>query len=268
MKKLLFPLLVTLLFAACKKETSPTLVSEEIIGAAAASKSGKIDVCHYDAKTRKSQLINISANAWPAHKAHGDVLGACVETTTICDQVWMVKNLDVSTYGNGDPIPQVTDPYVWSTLSTGAWCYFNNDPANGPIYGKLYNWYAVNDPRGLAPAGWHVPLDAEWTKLYNCLYAIPPIGNVGDKIKEAGTAHWAAPNDAKTNISGFTALPAGFRDSGGPFNYPIGYWAFWWSSSEDGIDFAPLRFMYYGNGDLLSSSFGKQVGMSVRCVRD
>src|ERR1035437_9378616 len=76
-----------------------------------------------------------------------------------CSQIWMLKNLEVTTYRNGDPIPQVTNRGAWDRLSTGAWCYYNNDPAMGAIYGKLYNWYAVNDPRGLAPAGWHIPSD-------------------------------------------------------------------------------------------------------------
>jgi uncharacterized protein (TIGR02145 family) len=81
----------------------------------------------------------------------------------------MRENLDVVTYRNGDIIPQVTDPSLWSSLTTGAWCYYNNDANNGGIYGKLYNWYAVNDPRGLAPEGWHVPTDEEWETLTNKL---------------------------------------------------------------------------------------------------
>ena len=88
---------------------------------------------------------------------------------TICGQKWMEKNLDVTTYRNGDTIPYVTDPTAWAALTTGAWCYYNNDPSTNSIYGKLYNWYAVADSRGLAPAGWHVSTDAEWTTLVTCL---------------------------------------------------------------------------------------------------
>lgn len=96
---------------------------------------------------------------------------------TIGTQIWSNTNLDVTTYRDGTPIPQVTDPTAWVNLTTGAWCYYNNDPANGAIYGKLYNWYAVagihdaaslNDPslrKQLAPQGWHIPTDAEWTTL-------------------------------------------------------------------------------------------------------
>src|SRR5262245_42075520 len=77
-------------------------------------------------------------------------------------QVWKIKNLNVSHYRNGDPIPQVKNNAKWAALTTGAWCWYNNDSANGAVYGKLYNWYAVNDPRGLAPEGWHIPSDGEW----------------------------------------------------------------------------------------------------------
>ena len=87
------------------------------------------------------------------------------KSIVIGNQVWTSQNLDVSTYRNGDTIPEVQNPNVWYYLTTGAWCFYNNDPANGPVYGKLYNWYAVNDPRGLAPVGYHIPSDAEWTIL-------------------------------------------------------------------------------------------------------
>src|SRR5580765_7574137 len=88
-------------------------------------------------------------------------------------QKWMSRNLDVTYYRNGDVIPHVTDPTKWQALTTGAWCWYNNDSANGAVYGKLYNWYAVNDPRGLVPAGWHIPSDAEWNTLstYLGIYA-------------------------------------------------------------------------------------------------
>ena len=80
-------------------------------------------------------------------------------------QQWMTTNLAVTHYRNGDKIPQVRNQANWNTLTTGAWCWYNNDSATGAVYGRLYNWYAVNDPRGLAPAGWHVPNDAEWARV-------------------------------------------------------------------------------------------------------
>src|SRR5690606_33259564 len=107
-----------------------------------------------------------------------------------------------------DVIPQVTDPTIWGNLTTGAWCYYNNDPANEIIYGKLYNWYAVNDPRGLAPVGWHIPSDSEWTILTDYLGGFEVAGG---KMKETGTTHWANPNIGADNSSGFTGLPGGYR---------------------------------------------------------
>ena len=132
---------------------------------------------------------------------------------TICNQVWATRNLDVTTYRNGDPIPQVTDIGQWGTLTTGAWCYYNNDPANGATYGKLYNWYAVNDPRGLAPAGWHVPSDSEWTTLTDCLGGVSIAGGEmkATGAMETGTGLWFAPNVGANNSSGFTGLPGGGR---------------------------------------------------------
>ena len=87
----------------------------------------------------------------------------------IGDQTWMTENLDITTYRNGDTIPQVQDPKTWSELKTGAWCYYENKTEFGKHYGKLYNWYAVIDPRGLAPQGWHIPSDEEWTKMTTLL---------------------------------------------------------------------------------------------------
>jgi len=145
-------------------------------------------------------------------------------------QKWMTRNLDVSRYRNGDLIPHVTNPAKWDTLTTGAWCYYNNDSANGAIYGKLYNWYAVNDPRGLAPTGWHIPSDAEWDTL-----SIHLGNNAGGKLKdtgtiEAGTGLWYAPNKGATNRTGFTGLPGASRYGTGGF-YSIGYYAYCWSST-------------------------------------
>ncbi|MEP7142311.1 MAG: fibrobacter succinogenes major paralogous domain-containing protein [Ferruginibacter sp.] len=179
----------------------------------------------------------------------------------ICEQVWMVKNLDVRTYANGDPIPQVTDPAVWANLTIGAWCWYNNDSATyAATYGKLYNWYAVNDPRGLAPQGWHVPGDAEWTTLTDCLG-----GEIvaGDKMKS--TIGWTAPNTA-TNSSGFAGLPGGIRYDG-TFEI-IGKAGFWWSSTAtDNTDFAWDRSLDYFV-DTRRSYSPKTHGSSVRCVRD
>ena len=131
------------------------------------------------------------------------------QTVTIGTQVWTSKNLDVATYRNGDVIPQVQDENAWANLTTGAWCYYNNDASNGTKYGKLYNWYAVNDPRGLAPKGYHIPTDEEWTKLSDYLGGE---SEAGTKMKS--TSGWYN-NGNGTNSSGFSGLPGGSRHDNG-----------------------------------------------------
>ena len=200
---------------------------------------------------------------------------------TIGTQVWSSTNLDVTTYRDGTPIPQVTDPTAWAGLTTGAWCYYNNDPANGAVYGKLYNWYAVagihdaaslNNPslrKQFAPQGWHIPSDAEWTILTDFLGGESVAGG---KMKstgtiQAGTGLWESPNAAATNESGFTGLPAGYRDGVGTFD-TIGFDGLWWSSSEGDTTNAWNRFLDYNLGNAYRSYFNKLFGFSVRCVRD
>jgi len=191
-----------------------------------------------------------------------DIDGNTYLPVTICNQTWTKSNLNVSHYRNGDVIPQVTDPTQWANLTTGAWCYYNNDPANGAIYGKMYNWYAVNDPRGLAPQGWHVPTDTEWNTLITCLG-----GNAvaGGKMKEVGTTYWSTPNLGATNSSRFTGLPGGQRNYFGNFEtIQIGSW---WSSNEIG-NFAYQRSIFYDTTTVVRSGLGKLTGISVRCVKD
>jgi uncharacterized protein (TIGR02145 family) len=151
-------------------------------------------------------------------------------TVKIGTQVWMAENLKTTKYRNGDPIPNVTDGPAWWNLPTGAYCNSDNDVNLWTTYGRLYNWYAVNDSRNIAPAGWHVPTDYEWSKLIAYLGSLP-----GDKLREEGTEHWLSPNTDATNETGFTALPGGYRDNTGTF-ISIGSNGYWWSSTEQGAD--------------------------------
>jgi uncharacterized protein (TIGR02145 family) len=270
MKKLHLPLLIIILFTSCEKQIPDYKISEECVGDATNKKFSKIIICHHDVLTGSNKTISISACAWPAHEAHGDLLGDCsAVVTTLCGKDWMVKNLDVTTYRDETPIPNEPINATWAGLTTGAWCYYDNSSANGKVYGKLYNWYAVNDPRGLAPKGWHVPSDVEWTTLSDCLGGQDVAGG---KMKETGTNHWAAPNTDATNSSGFTGLPGGFRVSLGPF-YIIDSGGKWWSSTEDNI-FEPGgiaawdRNLDYNAGYIGSANELKKNGYSVRCVRD
>jgi uncharacterized protein (TIGR02145 family) len=177
----------------------------------------------------------------------------------------MARNLDVTTYRNGDIIPEVKDSAAWAKLKTGAWCYYKNDPANGKVYGKLYNWYAVNDPRGLAPEGWHVPTDEEWNTLTKTLGGDEIAGG---KMKEMGTEHWGSPNTGATNSSGFTALPGGLRFDVGDF-VGIGNRAFWWSITESHPSSIMYRYVHLASGYLNKDEWlGGQAGFSVRCVKD
>jgi len=206
--------------------------------------------------------------------ASDDVCSIC--TVTICDQVWMCKNLDVNQYRNGDPIPKVTDPAVWAGLTTGAYCYYNNDSATyASIYGKLYNWYAVAgifdaasaaNPllrKHLAPAGWHIPSDGEWVALETCLGG-PLVA--GGKMKEAGTTHWVSNTDA-TNSSNFTGLPGGFRTLNGTFDQIGGNGDFWSSTEYSNTD-GWFLFLNYFHGLSIRSNLNKHYGFSVRCLRD
>lgn len=274
MKKILLLLLTISLFIACQKEIPGNKRSEKI-AEADAKKQAKLKICHYDAVTGISKTIGVSQNALETHLAHGDLQGDCSAVITpICDQDWMVRNLDVDHYRNGDPIPQVTDQSAWIGLKTGAWCYYNNDSAYGAVYGKLYNWQAVNDPRGLAPIGWHIPSDGEWNSLAICLdpnanlniFNQSPIA--GGAMKETGSTHWIYPNTGATNSSGFTGLPGGYRINSG-FDH-INNYGLWWSSSEGNISMGDVwtRVLSYSDGYIGRGSNFKPEGHSVRCLRD
>ena len=205
-----------------------------------------------------------------------DIDGNTYQSVTNCGLTFTKTNLNVSKYTDGTTIPQVTDPTQWANLTTGAWCYYSNTTANGATYGKLYNWYAVVgiydaasavNPalrKKLAPTGWHVPTDAEWTQLTDCLGGEPVAGG---KMKSTGTSLWQSPNTDATNASGFTGLPGGSRNSFSSF-YTIGYFGYWWSSSEFNASDAWYRALYCDNGYAGRGTNDKEDGFSVRCLRD
>ena len=198
-----------------------------------------------------------------------DIDGNTYKTVYIGTQQWMAENLKVTKYNDGTAIPNVTDNTQWSNLTTGARCYYNNDAANNAKYGKLYNWYAVspttNNNKNVCPAGWHVPTDAEWTVLIDYLGG----ENVaGGKMKEVGTTNWISPNTDATNTSLFTGLPGGFRFRDGSYNYIRNY-GLWWSSAEGYYSSnAWNRDLGYDLGGAGINSNSKEMGLSVRCLRD
>jgi uncharacterized protein (TIGR02145 family) len=193
----------------------------------------------------------------------------CPQPTPFCTENWAFENFDGTTFRNGDSIPEVTDPVAWAALTTPAWCYYGDDPLNGQIYGKLYNWYAVNDPRGLAPIGWRVPTDDDWTALTTCLGGRPVAGG---KMKTTGTIQdntglWQSPNTGATNESGFNGLPGGSRSNDGTFS-DIGNVGLWWSSTEIFTNNAWYRRLSYNSGLVGSNIIFKPYGFSVRLIKD
>jgi uncharacterized protein (TIGR02145 family) len=175
-------------------------------------------------------------------------------------------------------IPHVESNEEWKEAGENgqpAWCYYDNDPENGKKYGKLYNWYAVNDSRGLAPEGYHVPTDDEWTSLVEFLGG-KKIG--GHKMKSVeGWEDWEdedgeLQNGNGDNSSGFNGLPGGGRFPGGSFIDIIGYGAIVWSATEyDDNDFAWYRLLSAINGRvdrIFFINYNKSTGTSVRCLKD
>jgi uncharacterized protein (TIGR02145 family) len=189
-------------------------------------------------------------------------------------QLWMAENLKTTSYNDGTAIPNVTDNTEWAALTTGAYCDYNNTPANSTTYGRLYNWYAVdnnaatkvasNGGKNVCPTSWHIPNDGEWTTLTSYLGGSSVAGG---KLKETGTTHWTTPNIGATNETGFTALPGGFRYLDGTCFY-IGYYGDWWSSTEISTTNAWDRAMGYNGTRVDGGTNYKRFGFSVRCVRD
>jgi len=209
-----------------------------------------------------------------------DIDGNVYVTIKIGDQWWTAQNLIVTRYRNGDPIPEVTNPYEWEDLRTGARCIYDNDPSNAAIYGFFYNWHAVNDDRGLAPEGWHVPTEEDWKQLEISLGVSPSLtdewgfrgGDEGAKMKtigarEIGTGLWPFPNDGATNETCFSALPSGWRIYTGAY-YSFGDAAAFWSSTEHDNRRAWSRSLNYRISSIFRSFGFKERGFSIRCVKD
>lgn len=187
-----------------------------------------------------------------------------LESVKIGSQIWTSKNLDVSKYRNGDPIRHARTPEEWRDAANkgeGAWCYYNHDPKNGEIYGKLYNWHSIRDSRGLAPAGYHIPSDLEWSLLTEYLG-----GNLIAGFKMKSTSGWSKDSNGD-NSSGFNSFPGGYCFYNGSFGL-VAEGCYFWSSSEDYLSYAWNRNLYYNNKKVYRNSSSKNDGLSVRCLRD
>lgn len=181
------------------------------------------------------------------------------QVVRIGKQEWMAENLDVAHFSNGDTIPEAQSAAEWEKAGMEgkpAWCYYNGDTALGRKYHKLYNWFAIHDPRGLAPRGWRIPAREEWGKLSTLL------GNENvAATKMKSNSLWNG-----TNESGFNALAAGYRNKNWEFTH-WGNLTSWWSSTE--VDDRNAWSCSVGNGSVLSRSYdNKMVGLSVRCIRE
>lgn len=193
-----------------------------------------------------------------------DIEGNVYPTVQIGTQIWMAANLRTTKFNDGTAIPNATSDMVWSNYTTGAYCWYNNDINNKTTYGALYNWFAVTDSRRLAPAGWHIPSDAEWATL---IVYLGGDAVAGGKMKETGTTHWNSPNTGADNSSGFTAVPGGGRNMGGSFAFQ-GQSAFWWSSTSKDDYGAWTRYIENNYAKIYHYSDFQSSGFSVRCVKD
>jgi uncharacterized protein (TIGR02145 family) len=178
-------------------------------------------------------------------------------------QEWAAKNLYTGKYATGDSIPHKASNSEWAG-AFAAWCSVNNNPQLDTIYGKLYNWHAVNNQNNLCPAGWHVPSQHEWDQMVSFLGGDQVAGG---KLKSVGTAYWQSPNAAATNESGFSALPAGKRMPNGNFLVQ-GDGAYWWASDLNNATNAWYDNIYYTHGQFYSSGSSFKYGLSVRCIKD
>jgi uncharacterized protein (TIGR02145 family) len=204
-----------------------------------------------------------------------DQEGNIYKTIVIGSQEWMAENLKTSTYRNGDPIAtNLTDVEWGNTINTqlGAWAYLNNDSLYECPYGRLYNFFAVADPRHICPAGWHEPTDAEWSELINYLDPNADGGNnynlAATKLKCAGAQYWSSPNSSATNESGFSGLAIGNRNQYGQFFATDGEYAYWWTSSEFDSTTSWVRFLNYNLNNAIRNVGAKQAGNPLRCLRD
>jgi uncharacterized protein (TIGR02145 family) len=185
-----------------------------------------------------------------------------IKSIIIGEQKWTLSNLDVINFRNGDPITEAKTPLEWDQAETNgkpAWCHYNNDPANDIMYGKLYNWFSVNDIRGLAPAGWHVPSDDEWIIIIQFLG-----GQVQAPAKMKGTSGWGEKNGYNTSFFSALPLPIGYRKYDGSYKMELS--AYFWSSTQNSTE---TSFGYTLSRDIIlqyQSRHGS--GFSVRCIKD
>ena len=248
MNKILCFLLVFMFFISCNKK-QPSNVSE-------------IPGTQFNPNLGYNQVVDIDGNTY--------------KTINIGTQVWMAENLKVEHYQNGDAIPNFTDSITLAGSNIGSWQSPNNDPTLENPYGKLYNWYVVNDIRNVCPTGWHVPNEMDWDILtYNLdTNAVWNSNNqmqsgvAGSAMKSTGSEYWTGnyPNTDATNSSGFSALPAGGGSDGASFSKGVA--AYFWTSGIVQSGYADSRYLFVNSPCLHKQLRNFSYGLSIRCVQD
>ncbi|MEI8203747.1 MAG: fibrobacter succinogenes major paralogous domain-containing protein [Bacteroidota bacterium] len=208
----------------------------------------------------KKDDSTITPTPTPSSPLAHDVDGNVYHTVVIGTQTWMVENLKVTHFRNGDPIVHQRDASIWSSIYTGLYTNYNNLAATGETYGRLYNWYAAMEGPVLAPEGWHIPTSTEVQTLIDYLGGSAVAGG---KLKESGTAHWLAPN---TDGSGFSALPAGVIAMDTFVLFGSG--CIFWTATEYDVDYAWAFGLNNGDAGANKTEYGKVLGFSIRCIKD
>ena len=210
-----------------------------------------------------SNSIKITTKDASTESTVTDFDGNVYHTKVIGNQIWMVENLKTTKYRDGTIIPNISDATTWSGLTSGAYCYINNDNSTVNSFGLLYNWYAVNNSKNLAPTGWHVATNTDWNTLITSLGGKSVAGG---KLKEAGFMNWLDPNTGATNESGFSGVASGFRSND---FWDHGYSASWWTSTEYSTVYSCFRQVHYDSLNIgYFDLWTKYIGLSVRCVKD
>jgi uncharacterized protein (TIGR02145 family) len=241
-------------------------------------------IIEIDSVTFAPAMSNLQLHTCGADSVHNPALtygsmtdqeGNVYKTIVIGSQEWMAENLKTSTFLNGDAIPEIIENAQWPT-QTSASCFYNSNNENECPYGKLYNWYAVADPRNICPTGWHVPSSEEWNVLIGFIDPSfnpnPNIGgtglqsvNGGVKLKTIGTLYWSGTISNATNESGFSVLPSGYRDGEFGTFFTLGDYAYFWSSSEFEVNTAFSRSITTTVNRVPGR---KTSGAAIRCIRD
>ena len=232
-------------------------------------------------------LINSSSNAFIRKNEKliepGDSIPATVKdidgnvyhTLVIGKQVWLQENLRTKKYRNGKSIAKNSTKAQWSTDKIGACAVYDNDSIKENAFGLLYNWYAIANPAGLCPVGWHVPKDSEWNAMVKYLDEYADTTELkrvqseiaGGELKEIGYAHWTTPNTGATGTSNFLGYAGGNKSIDGKCN-DVGAYGYWWTATASSAAEAYGRLLSYFNGNIDRFKTSKNLGFSVRCVKN